>query len=154
MGRLLAIGLLVAAVGVAVIVVNGPGTDKPEEVEAAAPERKAPRTQAAAPEEDIAPTDRSRPGVRVRMRKLRFTPGEVSVQAGQPVLFVNDDNVDHTVLQDLGATSGKTAAVDSARIEPGQTFTFTPKEDGEIPFVCTLHPTVMQGQILVEPDAT
>ncbi len=64
MGRLLAIGLLVAALGVAVIVVNGPGIDKPDvEPAASVPERDSPRTQAAAPEEDIAPTDRSRPGL-------------------------------------------------------------------------------------------
>jgi plastocyanin len=59
----------------------------------------------------------------------------------------------HTVYQDLGATSGKSAAIDSARIQPGETFTFTATADGEIPFVCTLHPSVMQGQVLVEPDA-
>ena len=153
MGRLLAIGLLVVAAGVAVIVVNGAGTDKPEETEANTPERSSPQTRAAAPEDTVAPNDRSARGVRVRMRRLAFVPESVSAEKGDKILFVNDDDVAHNVYQDLGATSGKFATIDSGRIEPGETFTFTAGPDGEIAFICTLHPSVMKGQVLVESPA-
>lgn len=154
MGRLLAIGLLVVAAGVTVVVVNGPGTDKPEEeTRAEAPAPDSGRGQAVVPGEEIAASDPAQPGVRVRMRGLRFVPEAVTADVGQPVLFVNADSVEHTVIEDVGATSGKNTAVDSARIAPGETFTFTPTKEGVVPFVCTLHPTVMKGQVLVEPDA-
>ena len=153
MGRLLAIGLLVAAAGVAIVVVNGAGTDRPEETEANVPERSSEQTRAAAPEDTVAPNDDGAAGVRIRMRNLAFAPESVSAEKGDKVLFVNDDDVAHTVYQDLGATSGKTATLDSGRIAPGETFTFTAGADGEIAFVCTLHPTVMQGQVLVEAPA-
>ena len=159
MGRLLAIAMLVAALGVTVIVVNGPGIDKPEEEsEAAVPERTenkvAPDDDAGAvkpagqPPEESAPT-----GATVRMRRLAFKPTEVSIERGQAVLFVNDDDVAHTVIQDVGARSGLLAAIDSGPIEPGETFTFVARSDGEIAFACSLHPSVMLGQVLVEPAA-
>ena len=94
-----------------------------------------------------------RPGVTVRMRRLRFVPESVTVQVGQTVHFVNRDNVAHTVFEDLGARSGVTQVVDSKRIPPGGTFDFVPRTKGLIAYVCTLHPTVMVGQILVASPA-
>lgn len=158
MGRLLAIALLAAAAGVAIVVVNGAGTDKPEEEEtqAAAPTST---TTAVASDDATGTVDPSagpseesvQPGATVRMRRLAFTPTEVSVQQGEAVRFVNDDDVDHTVIQDVGARSGLRPAVDSGTIAPGETYTFVPRSDGEIAFACSLHPSVMLGQVLVEP---
>lgn len=160
MGRLLAIALLVAAAGVAVIVVNGPGTDKPEEpdTEAAAPASTAttvaPDDATGTVEPSAQPSQGSVPaGATVRMKRLAFTPTEVSVERGQAVRFVNDDDVGHTVIQDVGARSGLRPAVDSGPIAPGETYTFVPRSDGEIAFACSLHPSVMLGQVLVEPAA-
>ena len=153
MGRLLAIGLLVAAAGIAVIVVNGPGTDKPEETEARTPERSSPRPTVSQPEDSVTKNDPSARGVRVRMRRLQFLPESVTAEKGDRVLFVTDDDVAHTVYPDLGAPSGKFATIDSGRIAPGETFTFTAGADGEIAFICTLHPSVMKGQVLVESPA-
>ena len=59
-------------------------------------------------------------GAIVKMKGLRFTPPEVSVDVGEAVRFVNDDNVAHTVLEDFGPRSGEIAAVDSDRILPGR----------------------------------
>jgi plastocyanin len=154
MGRLLAVGALVCAALIAVVVVNGEGPNKPEEADAARPATSQPQTRAEKPADDISPNGTEPGGTKVRMKGLRFAPESVSVEAGTPVRFVNDDDVAHTVYEDLGATSGKTALLDSRRIEPGETFSFTPESDGVIAFVCTLHPTVMQGQILVEQPAS
>lgn len=160
MGRLLAIALLVAAAGVAVIVVNGPGTDRPEEEETGAAAPTGETTTVAPDETEGAVEPSGRPsqesvqaGATIRMRRLRFTPTEVSVLRGQAVRFVNDDDVTHNVFQDVGARSGLAPVVDSGAIEPGQTYTYVPRTNGEIAFACTLHPSVMLGQILVEPAA-
>ncbi|MCW2989528.1 MAG: blue (type 1) copper domain protein, partial [Solirubrobacterales bacterium] len=92
-------------------------------------------------------------GATVRMKGLRFSPDAVSIDLGKAVRFVNDDNVAHTVLQDFGPRSGEIAAVDSDRILPGEKFIFVPRTVGLVSYVCTLHPTVMHGQILVEKPA-
>lgn len=152
MGRLLAVGLVVIAALIAVLVVNGEGPNKPEEADAAAPAAQS-TTVSTAP----AKPDQTAAGVPVtaivHMKRLRFSPPQVSIDLGQAVRFVNDDNVAHTVLQDFGPRSGEVAAVDSDRILPGETFEFVPRAVGLVSYVCTLHPSVMHGQILVEKHA-
>jgi len=148
MGRLLAIAAVVAAVGITIVAVNGPGPGKPADHDAASPAHESARVSSA-------PKPRAaKPGAVVRMKDLRFRPEAVSIDKGQSVRFVNDDDVAHTVVEDVGARSGVTAVLSSKRILPGQSFTFVPPASGVIPFVCTLHPTVMVGQILVDAPAT
>jgi plastocyanin len=153
MGRLLAAGLVVVAALVAVLVVNGEGPNKPEESEAGTPAQQSNTVTNPSPARADTGSNGEPIGATVKMKKLRFTPAEVSVDVGEAVKFVNDDNVAHTVLQDFGPRSGEIAAVDSDRILPGETFVFVPRAEGLISFVCTLHPTVMTGQILVEKHA-
>jgi plastocyanin len=158
MGRLLAIAFVVAAAGITVVAVNGPGKDKPEDKDARTPGRQASHVARADPGQRTAATGTpgakpARVGATVRMRRLRFRPESVSIDVGQAVRFVNDDNVAHTVLQDFGPRSGEAALIDSKRILPGQSFRFVARSNGLISYVCTLHPTVMVGQILVERPA-
>lgn len=156
MGRLLAIALVVTAAGISVVVVNGEGENKPkEEIEGTTPARESTEVSDSAPEERIAPAGRrpARTGATVRMRNLRFLPDAVTVDVGQAVRFVNEDDVAHTVFQDVGARSGIAPLVDSRRIQPGEAFTFVPRTKGLVAYVCTLHPSVMKGQTLVEPPA-
>jgi Plastocyanin len=145
----MAIVLVVAGAGIAVIAVNGPGKDKPEDKDHLTPERQSAHVVSGEPD---APA--SRPGATVTMKDLRFRPGAVSVEVGQAVRFVNRDDVAHTVFQDLGARSGVIPAVDSKRILPGETFEFVPRTHGLVAYICTLHPTVMIGQILVGKPAS
>jgi plastocyanin len=157
MGRLVAIALAMVAAGITVVAVNGPGKDKPAERDAATPARQsstvADSTPSAAKPAGAAATGKPAAAV-VRMKGLRYRPAQVSVDVGQTVRFVNDDDVAHTVLQDFGPRSGEIAAVDSDRILPGESFDFVPRSEGLVSFVCTLHPSVMHGQILVEKPAT
>lgn len=158
MGRLLAVGLVVIAALVAVLVVNGEGPNKPEEdKEADVPAQQSPTAVDPTPEEAETggePGGRGAPAaVTVRMKRLRFAPTAVSVDVGEVVRFVNNDNVAHTVFQDVGARSGIPPSVDSERILPGETFDFTARRQGLISYVCTLHPSVMTGQIMAEEPA-
>lgn len=155
MGRLVAIAVAVAAAGIAVVVVNGPGIDKPER-QSRTPARES--TQVASINADGSvslpgqrPAATGRPGATVRMRALRFVPSRVTVQVGQAVRFVNRDDVAHTVVQDVGARSGIEPLFGSQRVPPGATFTYVPRSPGTIAYVCTLHPTVMSGELVVRP---
>lgn len=158
MGRLLAVGLLVLAVGVAVIVVNGAGENKPEERETSSGARESGRVAERAPGGEKAKQGEpkaaaARPGVTVRMTRMRFRPESVTVEPGQAVRFVNDDDVAHAVLEDVGPRSGRIAAIDSKPIRPGEKFQVVAQTARVIPYVCWLHPSVMVGQILVEKPA-
>jgi plastocyanin len=153
MGRLLAVVFVVAAAGIAVIAANGPGKDKPV-VDRQSPARESTRVSTvrangttAVPGQPVA----AQPpvGAKVAMRGLRFAPARVTVRAGEAVRFVNHDNVAHTVLQDIGARSGELPAFDSSRILPGDSFTWLAQVPGTYRYICTLHPTVMTGRIVV-----
>lgn len=147
MGRIVAIALVLAAAGIAVVVANGPGIDRPEERAGGAVSA---RMTAAVPQSQTAPARRpARVGATVRMRRLRFVGRDVTVAAGRAVRFVNADDVAHAVSEDVGARSGVVPAFESRRIPPGGSFTYVTRAARTIAYVCTLHPTVMSGRILV-----
>ena len=80
--------------------------------------------------------------VAVSMQGLRFHPPAATVGVGKPVVWTNDDNVDHNVT----ATSG--AGFHTRAFGNGQTFRFVPTKPGTIRYVCTLHPG-MEGVLTV-----
>jgi len=147
-GRLLAAALVVVAAGIATVVAVGPGTDKPEKREANAPKNQSSHTESNLTGAEVGTS--APVGATVRMHGLKFHPAVVHVRAGQAVKFVNDDDVAHTVYQDVGARSGITPLFASDRIGIGQAFRFVPKSAGTIKYVCTLHPATMHGEIVVE----
>ncbi len=143
--------LLVAAIGIAVVVVVGPGEDKP--VETVAPARASsskPTPIRAGDREPAQPAPHARLGATVRMRDLAFHPTSVTVKVGRAVRWVNNDDVAHTVVEDLGARSGVAPLFESKRIPPGGSFRIVLTTRGTVPYVCTLHPTVMSGRIVVK----
>jgi plastocyanin len=153
MGRLVAIVLLVAAAGIAVIAVNGPGKDKPV-TDRLTPVRESSHvTTVRADGSVVTPGEpvsaRAPVGATVVMRNLAFAPSVVRVRAGQSVRFVNHDDVAHTVLQNVGARSGELPLFESGRIVPGRTFTWIAQVPGTYRYICTLHPSVMSGRIVV-----
>lgn len=152
MGRLLATALLVAAAGIAVIIVNGPGKDKPEDKDRFTPRAGSTRVSAAAAQGTIAnaSSPSSAPvGATIVMKGLRFVPTDATLRVGQAVRFVNKDNVAHTIIQDVGPRSGETTVFDSQRVLPGQAFTYVTRNTGTVRFICTLHPTVMSGVLTI-----
>ena len=71
----------------------------------------------------------------------RFAPAELTVNAGDSIVWVNKDIVAHT------ATSVK-AAFDSKVIEPGKSWRYIAKQKGELPYRCSFHP--MNGVLRVK----
>ena len=75
----------------------------------------------------------------VVMEAVAFQPPALTIKAGDRVVWVNRDPFPHT------ATS---PAFDSKDIAPGASWTYTPNAPGDVPYVCTLHPT-MKGLLRV-----
>lgn len=80
-------------------------------------------------------------GASVAMEGTTFVPGEVTVAVGQTVTWVNKDPFPHNVSSTPGGFS-------SQDLQPGEEWRFTPKTEGRIPYVCTLHPG-MKGTLIV-----
>lgn len=151
MGRLVAIVLAAAAVVIAVVAVSGPGRDKPAE-QAGVPAHSSAVVAPTGAKGEVA-SAHAPVGATVVMRNLSFRPPVVTIRRGQAVRFVNRDDVAHTVLQDYGARGGQQPLFESGRILPGGSFTWVAPAPGTYRFVCSLHPTVMHGRIIVSASA-
>jgi plastocyanin len=81
-------------------------------------------------------------GTSISMQGLRFHPATVTARVGKPVVWTNDDSVDHNVT----ATSG--ASFRTRAFGNGKTFRYVPTKPGTIRYVCTLHPG-MEGVLTV-----
>lgn len=77
----------------------------------------------------------------VRMKGMQFDPQSVTVQAGQTVQFVNDDQVTHNVVD-----SGDN--ISSGDIEAGKSWNYTFTKAGDYQYVCTYH-SWMKGEVKV-----
>lgn len=61
-----------------------------------------------------------------------FSPAALTVDAGTTVIWTNDGANPHTVTADDGS-------FDSGTLAPGETFSLTPGQAGQIPYFCTFH---------------
>ena len=82
-------------------------------------------------------------GVAVKLANIAFDPKAVTVKVGQKVTWTNDDQPDHNVTSDSGAS------FKSKDFGNGGTFSFTPEKAGTIKYVCTIHPG-MDGTLTVQ----
>jgi plastocyanin len=93
-------------------------------------------------EEQAAP-EASGGSTEVSMKDIKFDPGEVTVNAGDTVTWVNDDSVGHDVTAD-GFKSGE-----PGEMQNGDTFEHTFDEAGTFDYVCSVHPG-MDGSVTVK----
>ena len=77
----------------------------------------------------------------ITIEEMQFKPAELTVKAGDSIVWVNKDMFPHT------ATS-KAKSFDSQQIEPGKSWTYRAVKKGAGPYICSLHPT-MQGTLRV-----
>lgn len=69
---------------------------------------------------------------RVYMKNSTFSPSLLTLTAGKPVAWINDDNLVHRVTADDGS-------FDSGDLEPGATFSRTFHMPGTFPYHCKYH---------------
>ena len=76
----------------------------------------------------------------IQIKGFQFVPDKLEINAGDTVIWKNDDIVPHT------ATGSK--AFDSKGLDPGKTWKFIAKKKGVFPYICTFHPT-MRAELTV-----
>ena len=78
----------------------------------------------------------------VTIEGMKFAPERIEVAPGDTVVWTNKDFLPHSV-----TASG--AKVESGDLAPGKTFRFVARKQGEMPYICRLHP-VMKGVLVVK----
>ena len=77
----------------------------------------------------------------VQIAQFKFAPAELTVSAGDTVVWTNDDALIHTTAADSGAWS-------SPEMRQGERFSFVASGAGRFPYHCSAHP-VMRATIVV-----
>src|SRR4051794_14257767 len=80
--------------------------------------------------------DKSAATTTVDIKDIKFTPHDVTVNAGTTIKWTNSDQVPHTVTK----TSGAGGEFDSGNVDPGSTFEQTFDAKGTVKYVCEIHP--------------
>jgi plastocyanin len=80
-------------------------------------------------------------GTEVSIVNFAFEPSTVSFIAGETITFVNNGTASHT-------TTAVDGLWDSGTLAPGESFDVTVTETGELPFFCSIHPS-MEGTLNV-----
>jgi len=84
--------------------------------------------------------------VTVDIRLYAFSPANVTVDAGQPVTWVErDEDLEGKGAHSVVATD---KSFDSGLIKQGAAFTFTPTKAGTIEYICGIH-NYMKGTVTV-----
>jgi plastocyanin len=72
-------------------------------------------------------------GGTVKMARLSFAPGTLTVARGTTVVFDNDDTAPHTV-------TARSGGVDSGVLDPGKQFSVTVTDGFD--YFCSIHPSM------------
>ena len=79
-----------------------------------------------------------------------YEPGNASVAAGSPILWVNPTPSHHTVTHD-GCVAEGPCAFDSGALAPDQNFSVAGLPPGRYPYHCRLHPIMRATLIVTDP---
>lgn len=86
--------------------------------------------------------------VYVNIRNFRFTPSDIVVPVGTRVVFVNEDEVEHNILQsDARRVGAEPPLFESPVLAPGQQWGFVFTQPGEYPIVCTVNGHQLMGMV-------
>jgi plastocyanin len=80
----------------------------------------------------------AKPGdVVVSLAYMRFVPAEIRVRAGGRVVFVNNDTMEHDVVQgSADRKKDEKSLFSSPVLQPGQSWAYTTTTRGEYPVIC------------------
>ena len=82
-------------------------------------------------------------GVEIKIDNFTFAPAEVTVAPGTTVLWVNRDDIPHTVVSE-DKTTFKSKALDT-----DDTFSYTFTKPGRYGYFCSIHPK-MTAKVVVQ----
>ena len=90
----------------------------------------------------VAATELAKPKLHVvTIEAMKFSPQTIEVAEGDSVVWTNKDPFPHTVAAADGSFR-------SNEIAPNESWKFTARKSGAVPYACTLHPT-MTGSVVV-----
>jgi plastocyanin len=75
----------------------------------------------------------------VAIKGFKFVPEKLEVNAGDTIVWKNEDIVPHIVAADK---------FKSKSMDTGESWTFKTKQKGDFPYICRFHPT-MKGELIV-----
>jgi len=142
----LALAIVLSAIAAGVTVAAGGVDEKPKKQEPAASTGGTAATTLET-SGSTESTARAHIAATVQMRGLAFAPFTVRIREGQAVRWVNHDTVIHNVTATTGSGT-ELAAFSSKSIAPLSTYVTAPRI-GTYLYVCSIHPTVMHGRIVV-----
>ena len=87
-------------------------------------------------------------GNTVTIQNFAFSPPTMTVSQGATVTWVNQDAVNHQVINDASGSNAEGAIFNSPVIPKGGSYSFTFNIPGTYPYHCTIHPS-MKGTITV-----
>ena len=87
--------------------------------------------------------------VTVRLGEFYFSPKVITVHVGQPVRFLNVGKIDHTVADTDAKGNIRSRLIHPRPLAHGQFQVVTFSRPGTVHYLCTFHPTLMSGRIVV-----
>src|SRR5215204_6578634 len=74
-----------------------------------------------------------------------YNPNPIEIKVGDTVTWINNDSSPHTV---TSSSDEGNITFDSDVLRRGETFSFTFDQEGQYPYLCTLHPSMI-GTVVV-----
>jgi|GEM_PF-1953596 len=74
-----------------------------------------------------------------------YNPNPIEIKVGDTMTWINSDSSPHTV---TSSSNDGSITFDSDVLRRGETFSFTFDKEGQYPYLCTLHPS-MVGTVVV-----
>jgi plastocyanin len=78
-----------------------------------------------------------------------YNSNPIEIEVGDTVTWINNDSSPHTVTT---TSSSSNSNFDSDVLRRGETFSFTFDREGEYPYFCTLHPSMVGTVVVVLPS--
>lgn len=86
--------------------------------------------------------------VTINIRNFRFVPGDITIKRGTKIVFVNEDDVEHNILQSSPHRVGaQPTSFESPILFAGQRWSKVFNEPGEFPIVCTVDGHQLMGMV-------
>jgi plastocyanin len=96
----------------------------------------------AGPENLTASAQQKPEATEVKIDNFSFGPATLTVPAGTTVIWINRDDIPHTVVSTEGVFKSKVLDTD-------EKFSFTFSKAGSYPYFCSIHPK-MTGKVVVQ----
>ena len=87
--------------------------------------------------------------VTVRLGEYFYRPKRITVAAGTPIRFLNVGKIEHTVADSTSSGTIRGRLIHPRPLRRGQSQTVVLRRPGTVHYLCTFHPTLMRGVIVV-----